>query len=119
MLEQFSPFTGFPFTIAGFIVIILGGLGNLVAGLGAALLLGAIETYGVALTSANLRSVLLYGVFVAALLLFPHGLLARPEARAADRGAQRAWMARRGVVGVALLAALPLVRQRLPGRRSA
>ncbi|MET0507643.1 MAG: branched-chain amino acid ABC transporter permease [Burkholderiaceae bacterium] len=81
MLEQFSPFSGFPFTIAGFIVIILGGLGNLVAGLLAALLLGMIETYGVALTSANLRSVLLYGTFVAALVLFPNGLLSRRGAR--------------------------------------
>lgn len=77
MVEQFSPFSGFPFTIAGFIVIILGGLGNVMAGMLAALLLGAIETYGVALTSANLRSVLLYGSFVAALLLFPNGLFAR------------------------------------------
>lgn len=77
MLEQFSPFSGFPFTIAGFIVIILGGLGNVTGGLLAALLLGIIETYGVALTSANLRSVLLYGSFVVALLFFPNGLLAR------------------------------------------
>lgn len=81
MLEQFSPFAGFPFTIAGFIVIILGGLGNVMAGLAAALLLGAIETYGVALTSANLRSVLLYGSFVLALLLFPNGLFARRTVR--------------------------------------
>jgi branched-chain amino acid transport system permease protein len=82
MLEQFSPFSGFPYTIAAFIVIILGGLGNVAAGLGAALLLGVLETYGVALTSANLRSVLLYGVFVGALLLFPRGLFARRAARA-------------------------------------
>ncbi len=80
MLGQFSPFSGFPFTIAGFIVIILGGLGNVMAGLLAALLLGVIETYGVALTSANMRSVLLYGAFVAALLLFPNGLFARRTA---------------------------------------
>jgi len=76
MLQQFSPFSGFPLTIAGFIVIILGGLGNVMAGLVSALLLGAIETYGVALTSANFRSVLLYGAFVAALLFFPNGLFA-------------------------------------------
>ncbi|HWP12379.1 MAG TPA: branched-chain amino acid ABC transporter permease [Ramlibacter sp.] len=82
MLEQFSPFSGFPFTIAGFIVIILGGLGNVMAGLLAALVLGVIETYGVALTSANLRSVLLYGCFVGALLLFPSGLFARRRAQA-------------------------------------
>ena len=80
VLGQFSPFSGFPFTIAGFIVIILGGLGNVMAGLLAALLLGVIETYGVALTSANMRSVLLYGAFVAALLLFPNGLFARRAA---------------------------------------
>jgi len=77
MLEQFSPFVGFPLTIAGFIVIIMGGLGNLMAGLAAALLLGVIETYGVALTSATFRSVLLYGVFVLVLVLFPNGLLSR------------------------------------------
>lgn len=82
MLEQFSPFSGFPFTIAAFIVIILGGLGNVMAGLLAALVLGVIETYGVALTSANLRSVLLYGCFVGALLLFPSGLFARRRAQA-------------------------------------
>ena len=80
MLEQFSPFSGFPLTIAGFIVIILGGLGNVMAGLLAALVLGVIETYGVALTSANLRSVLLYGCFVAALILFPNGLFAHRKA---------------------------------------
>lgn len=80
MLEQFSPFSGFPYTIAAFIVIILGGLGNVAAGLVAALLLGVLETYGVALTSANVRSVLLYGVFVLTLLVFPRGLFARRAA---------------------------------------
>ena len=55
----------------------MGELGNIKAGLFAALLLGAIETYGVALTSANLRSVLLYGTFVGALLIFPNGLFAK------------------------------------------
>jgi len=77
MLEQFSPFSGFPFTVAGFVVIILGGLGNITGGLLAALFLGFIETYGVALTSANLRSVLLYGSFVVVLLFFPNGLLSK------------------------------------------
>lgn len=80
MLEQFSPFSGFPFTIAAFVVVILGGLGNLTAGLLAALLLAAIETYGVAITSPTYRSVLLYGSFVLALLLFPRGLLSRRAA---------------------------------------
>ncbi len=80
-LQPFSPFAGFPFTIAAFIVIILGGLGRIQAGIACGFLLAAIETYGVALTSTNLRSVLLYGVFVLALLLFPRGLWARKAAR--------------------------------------
>ncbi|MCY4237675.1 MAG: branched-chain amino acid ABC transporter permease [Rhodospirillaceae bacterium] len=73
--EQISPFMGFPFTIVAFVVIILGGLGNLAGGLLAGMLLGIIETYGVALTSANLRSILIYGVFILVLVLRPEGLL--------------------------------------------
>jgi len=73
--EQITPFMGFPFTIVAFVVIILGGLGNLTGGIIAGVLLGVIETYGVALTSANLRSVLVYGVFILVLVLRPEGLL--------------------------------------------
>ena len=47
----------------------------------AAFVLAAIETYGVALTSPNYRSVLLYGTFVLALLVFPQGLLGRRISR--------------------------------------
>lgn len=75
MTEQISPFMGFPFTIAAFIVIITGGLGNLTGGIIAGFLLGFIEIYGVVLTSQNARSIILYGVFVAILLLRPQGLL--------------------------------------------
>lgn len=75
MMEQISPFMGFPFTIAAFVVIILGGLGNITGGIAAALILGALETYGVALTSASWRSILIYGTFVAVLLVRPQGLL--------------------------------------------
>lgn len=72
---QISPFMGFPFTISAFIVIILGGLGNISAGLAAGFLLGVVQVYGVALTSASFQSVLIYGVFVGVLLLRPQGLL--------------------------------------------
>ncbi len=75
MTEQISPFSGFPFTIAAFVVIILGGLGNLYGGLIGAFLLAGIEVYGVALTSAAYRSILVYGVFIAILLWRPQGLL--------------------------------------------
>jgi branched-chain amino acid transport system permease protein len=75
MTEQISPFMGFPFTIAAFVVIILGGLGNVAGGIAAGFLLGALETYGVALTSSAYRSILVYGIFVLILLLRPQGLL--------------------------------------------
>src|SRR5262245_12590127 len=75
MTEQISPFMGFPFTIAAFVVIILGGLGNVSAGVAAGFLLGVLDTYGVALTSSAYRSILIYGVFVLILVLRPQGLL--------------------------------------------
>ncbi|HXP31490.1 MAG TPA: branched-chain amino acid ABC transporter permease [Stellaceae bacterium] len=75
MTEQISPFMGFPYTIAAFVVVILGGLGNLVGGMVASLLLGVIETYGVAFTSSSLRSVLIYGIFILVLMIRPQGLL--------------------------------------------
>ncbi|MEX0807842.1 MAG: branched-chain amino acid ABC transporter permease [Dongiaceae bacterium] len=75
MLGQISPFMGFPYMITAFVVIILGGLGNLTGGLIAGLLLGVLETYGVALTSTNYRSILIYGVFILILVLRPQGLL--------------------------------------------
>ena len=77
MAEQISPFMGFPFTIAAFVVIILGGLGNIAGGIVAGLLLGFVEIYAVALTSANYRSILLYGIFVAILLIRPQGLFGK------------------------------------------
>lgn len=75
MLGQISPFMGFSYTISAFVVIILGGLGNLTGGIVAALLLGVLETYGVALTSTNYRSILIYGVFILILVVRPQGLM--------------------------------------------
>jgi branched-chain amino acid transport system permease protein len=77
MMQPVSPFMGFPFTIAAFVVIIMGGLGNIYGGVIAAIILAIIETYGVALTSSTFRSVLLYGVFVTILILRPQGLVSR------------------------------------------
>ena len=79
MYEQSSPFMGFPFTIGAFVVVILGGLGNLVGGMMAGILLGIIETYGVMLTSPSMQSVLVYGVFILILLFRPQGLLGVPK----------------------------------------
>ncbi len=77
MHEQVWPFMGFNFSISAFVVIMLGGLGNILGGLGAALLLGVLETYGLALVGASYRSILIYCVFVAVLMLKPEGLFGR------------------------------------------
>jgi branched-chain amino acid transport system permease protein len=80
MMQQVTPFMGFPFTIAAFVVIIMGGLGNIGGGMLAALLLGVIEVYGAALTSSTYRSILLYAVFVGVLVVRPQGLFTRKRA---------------------------------------
>jgi branched-chain amino acid transport system permease protein len=82
MNVEITPFMGFPFTIASFVVVILGGLGNIFGGVLAGFVVGAIEVYGVALTSSGWRSILIYAIFVAALVLRPEGMLtARGGAR--------------------------------------
>ncbi|HEX3503132.1 MAG TPA: branched-chain amino acid ABC transporter permease [Xanthobacteraceae bacterium] len=78
--EPISPFGGFPFTISALVVIILGGLGNLLGSLLGGLILGAVEVYGVALTSSNWRSIIVYSVFVVMLLWRPQGLFSRGAA---------------------------------------
>jgi branched-chain amino acid transport system permease protein len=76
--QEISPFMGFPFTVSGFvIIIILGGLGNLTGSIFGAVVLAAVEVYGVALMSPSFRSILVYGVFIAVLLFRPQGLLGR------------------------------------------
>lgn len=77
MTEQVTPFMGFRFTIAAFVVIIMGGLGNIRGGIVAGFLLAIIEVYAVSIFSAEVRSILIYGAFVAVLLIRPQGLLGR------------------------------------------
>lgn len=77
MTEQITPFMGFPLTIAAFVVIVLGGLGNIFAGIFAGFVLGFVETFGIALTSATYRSILVYGLFVGVLLVRPQGLFGK------------------------------------------
>jgi len=81
MTEQISPFMGFPFTVTAFVVIILGGLGNVLGSLLGGLLLGVLETFGVAFTGPGYRSIMIYGVFIAVLLLRPQGLFGPGRAR--------------------------------------
>ena len=66
-----------PYTIIAFIVIILGGLGNIFAGLIAGFLLGLFENIGISITSPGLRPILSYSLFVLVILFRPEGLFSR------------------------------------------
>jgi branched-chain amino acid transport system permease protein len=82
MTEEISPYMGFPFTVIAFVVVILGGLGNVFGSLFGGLLLGVLETFGVAFTGPSYRSIMIYAVFIAVLLLRPQGLFGSGRARA-------------------------------------
>ena len=71
------PTVGGDILLKAFVVVIMGGLGNILAGIAAGFVLGFVETFGVALTSATYRSILIYGIFVGVLLLRPQGLFGK------------------------------------------
>jgi branched-chain amino acid transport system permease protein len=75
LFSQIWPFMGFSYTVTGFVVIILGGLGNIYGSVIGGLLLGVLETFGVTIVGANYRSIMIYGVFIVILIVRPEGLL--------------------------------------------
>jgi branched-chain amino acid transport system permease protein len=81
MTQEISPFMGFPLTVTAFVVVILGGLGNVLGSLVGAIILGVLETFGVALTAPSYHSIMIYAVFIAVLLLRPQGLLGAGRGR--------------------------------------
>ncbi|MBI4636190.1 MAG: branched-chain amino acid ABC transporter permease [Candidatus Rokubacteria bacterium] len=77
MLFELTPFVGLPYTVTALVVIILGGLGNVLGSLVGALLLGLIETATVYAAASDLRVIASYGVLSLILILRPSGLFAR------------------------------------------
>lgn len=77
MFYEITPFMGMPYTIIAFIVIVLGGLGNVLGSLLGGFVLGLLETIGVSLTSPGLRQILSYSVFILVILLRPKGIFGR------------------------------------------
>lgn len=77
MVYEITPSMGEPYTITALIVIVLGGLGNVLGSLLGGFLLGLIEAFGMHLTSPSLKMVLSYGVLIGVLLLRPKGLFTR------------------------------------------
>jgi branched-chain amino acid transport system permease protein len=77
MFYEITPFMGLPYTIIAFIVIVLGGLGNIFGSLLGGFLLGILETIGVSVISPGLRPILSYSVFILVILLKPQGIFSR------------------------------------------
>ena len=77
MFYEITPFMGLPYTIIAFIVIVLGGLGNIFGSLLGGFLLGLFETIGISLTSPGLRPILSYSVFILIILIRPRGIFGK------------------------------------------
>lgn len=77
MFYEITPFMGMPYTTIAFIVIVLGGLGNILGSLLGGFLLGIFETVGVSLTSPGLRPILSYSLFILVILWRPEGIFTR------------------------------------------
>ena len=77
MLFELTPFIGLPYTVTALVVIILGGLGNMLGSLVGGLLLGLAETLGVYLAASDIRPIVSYGVLSLILILRPSGLFGR------------------------------------------
>lgn len=77
MFYEITPFMGMPYTIIAFIIIVLGGLGNILGSLIGGFILGLLETVGVSLTSPGLRPILSYSVFILVILLRPKGIFGK------------------------------------------
>lgn len=77
MLFELTPFIGLPYTVTALVVVILGGLGNVLGSLLGGLLLGLVETAGAYLTASDIRLIASYAVLSLILILKPSGLLGR------------------------------------------
>jgi branched-chain amino acid transport system permease protein len=77
MIFEISPSMGLPYTVEGLIVIILGGLGNILGSLIGGLIIGLVENFGAYLTSPDLQMLISYATFIAILLIRPKGILGR------------------------------------------
>ncbi len=77
MFYEITPFMGLPYTITAFIVIVLGGLGNVMGSLVGGIMLGLVETVGVSLTSPGWRPILTYSLFILIIVLRPRGIFGK------------------------------------------
>ncbi len=69
------PQFGGSFTISAFIIVVLGGMGNLLGGFIAAFIIGMVSSLAAVLTSAEFSEVIVLCIFILVMIVRPQGLL--------------------------------------------
>lgn len=65
--------------VKGFAAVLLGGLGNVPGALAGGLILGLIESYGVAALGSSYRNLFAFAILIAVLVLRPNGIFSRKK----------------------------------------
>jgi len=73
-LMPISPYMGHDFTLTAFIVVILGGMGNLIGALVGGLILGVAESTSTLFLPATLKHAVSFTILIIIMLFRPHGL---------------------------------------------
>jgi branched-chain amino acid transport system permease protein len=73
-LMPLSPHMGHDFTLTAFIVVILGGMGNLIGALAGGLILGIAESVATLVLPATLKQVVSFSILVIIMLFRPQGI---------------------------------------------
>jgi branched-chain amino acid transport system permease protein len=79
VFPSFSPFIGNDYTLIGFVVIVLGGLGHPIGALIGALLYGVTEQVAVVYFNPSIATILGFSLMVAMIFIRPSGLLGRRQ----------------------------------------
>jgi branched-chain amino acid transport system permease protein len=79
MTFSFTPAAGFPWLLKGFVVVVLGGLGNIGGTLAGGLLLGLSEGIGAAVIGTGYRDMIGFLIFLVVLTVRPRGLFGLPS----------------------------------------
>lgn len=69
------PHFGSAFTLTAFIIVVLGGMGNLLGGFIAAFLIGIITSVAAVLTSTEIAEIVVLVIFILVMLIRPQGIL--------------------------------------------
>jgi branched-chain amino acid transport system permease protein len=77
MIFSFVPSSGFVWLLKGFVVVVLGGMGNILGTLAGGLILGLAEGVGAAIVGTGYRDMIGYVIFLVVLTVRPRGLFGK------------------------------------------